>query len=172
MDFIDWLAAQQREHQWNISQMARFIGVSHPLVSDVLNRNARVTERFVVLTAKAFDESLTHLMALAGYWDASPAEIQNEELAAILRDLEAYPAQYQAALSMLRGLHREIKNHVTPESRDVSKCHTAEARQNDHHALATMLSGLPIEKVALVPAVIEKVLAEEERRRGKGGSDY
>lgn len=65
-DFIDWLNLRFNEHGWSMRQGAKAIGVSHPIISNILTAGQKPSFETCVLIAQAFGFSEVEIFRKAG----------------------------------------------------------------------------------------------------------
>jgi len=113
-------------------ELARRAGVSHSLISEVVNGNANPSADFSVAIARAINERPDELLRMAGFLDDLPPAVADEhELVTLYRQLPTHLRQ--AALAALRGVvgagvPRPALTSVPPATTDIENLTTEHER--------------------------------------------
>lgn len=73
-EFITWLKREMKSKNLGIRETARLVGVSHPIISNIVNFSQKPSLRVAKLMAVAFNESEETILRLAGLLDPIPEE--------------------------------------------------------------------------------------------------
>lgn len=65
-EFLAWLKSEMESRDWGISYTAQKAGVSHPVISDIINLEKQPTFETCVALARAFDKRPEEVIYKAG----------------------------------------------------------------------------------------------------------
>ncbi len=117
--FMTWLKSEMDKRDWGITVTARKAGLTHPVISDILNLQVQPTFETCVALANAFRVPPDEVMRMASLLPGTDLDIDDEDLQKIIdtykylsqeerKDIVAYALmRYQRASEIEKSSKRK-----------------------------------------------------------------